>query len=345
MTASEGSFLGLAKQTAKGTPNTTDAEFDYMLFSEGSFGPAPTILPTDPEVGGGALLRGVSKVGVLSGGAMSFIPRPQTLGKFLLGILPDCVSVDNTDGSYTHTFTLGSNPFDAPYYTIRSAPGDLWGEQFQDTRVSSLQLAWRGANFVRAQAAILGGLPTKVSTAAWSASTYLDAGPQMITPVSRIEVPDATALKVLSGSFAAAMAIPLDEQWIVGSYSPDAFDITSKTFVFSFVVKVDDANLYTKIMYDPSDGSNWVADIYKEANLDISFQTIEEAASGVPYELTITGNADTLASGTANIAWSAQPIPIRAQRNLLMNVTGTILADPTAGDPITVTLTNQEASY
>ena len=35
MTASEKSFLGLAEQTAQGTPNTTDAEFNYILYTQG----------------------------------------------------------------------------------------------------------------------------------------------------------------------------------------------------------------------------------------------------------------------------------------------------------------------
>ena len=125
MTAAEGSYLGLAKQTAKGTPNVTDAEFKYLLFNEGSFAPQNAVLPLDPEVGGGALLRDVNKVGVISGGALTFIPRPQTLGMFIQGLLNDCTSTDNTDGSYEHVFDLGSDQFAAPYYTFRSAPGDL----------------------------------------------------------------------------------------------------------------------------------------------------------------------------------------------------------------------------
>lgn len=342
MTAAEGSYLGLAKQTAKGTPNTTDAEFKYFLFNEGSFGVNTQNLPLDPEVGGGALLRDVNKVGVMSGGALTFIPRPSTLGNLLLGVLPDVVTVDNTT-YYTHTFTLGTDHFTAPYYTMRNAPGNLWGEQMQDSRVASLALAWRGSNFLRGQVGLMGGLPAKVATAAWDPLTYLDTGPQFLTPLSKIEVPDATALKVLSGSFAAANNIPLDEQWVVGSYQPDGFDITGKSFVLSLVVKVDDADLYTKINYDPAGGSAWVADIFKEANLDIQFVSNVEVDTGVPYSVAINANGQT--GDNANVAWTAQPIPVRSQRNLMMQVTGTFLASPTADTPVTVTLINDQASY
>ncbi len=346
MTAAEGSFLGLAKQTAKGTPNTTDASFKYFLFNEGSFGVNSNILPLDPEVGGGALVRDVNKVGVTSSGVLTFIPRPQTLGDLLLGLLPNDTVTDNADGSYDHVFDLGNDPFDAPYYTYRNAPGDLFGEQYQDCRVASLQLNWRGANYLRGQLGILGGLPTKVVTTTWSALTYLDSGPQFLAPLSTIELPTSTSAKVLSGSFAIAANIPLDEQWIVGSYSPDGFDITGKSVVISMVVKVEDDTLYKKMAYDPAGGTAWVADIFKEADFNITFASNVEAASGTPYSLNIAANGQTAASGDANVAWSVSPIAMRAGSNLLMSVQGTFLASPNASfEPIEITLVNQEASY
>ena len=132
MTASEKSFIGLAKQTAKGTPNTTDDEFAYMLFTQGGISPAPVNLPLDQEVGGGAMQRDVQKMGILSGGRLNFIPRPKSLGFALLGVTGNVASVDNTDGSYTHNFTLGSDQFSAPYWTGRQDTGGLHAEQIQD---------------------------------------------------------------------------------------------------------------------------------------------------------------------------------------------------------------------
>lgn len=56
MTAAENSVLGFAKQTAKGTPNVTDAEFKYLLFTQSAMGVNNLSIPLDPEVGGGAML-------------------------------------------------------------------------------------------------------------------------------------------------------------------------------------------------------------------------------------------------------------------------------------------------
>src|SRR5512141_2678377 len=127
MTASEGSYIGLARQTGKGAPNVTDADFSYLLVRESGLGVLPSYLPTDPEVGGGALLRNVVKVGVMSGGRMSIIPRPRTLGNHFHGVTGAVNSTDNADGSYKHDFTL-SNQFASPWFTLRNAPGALYGE-------------------------------------------------------------------------------------------------------------------------------------------------------------------------------------------------------------------------
>lgn len=343
MTAAEGSVLGLALQTAKGTPNVTDASFNYMLFNQGTIAPTNVALPLDTEVGGGAMLRDVKKVGVMSGGAIEFVPRPKTLGYLLKGALGGVTTVAAGTG-FKHTFELGTDQFAAPYFTVRSAPGMLWGEQFQDMRVSSLALSFKGSDFVRAQAAFAGGLPKKVATTTWDAPTYLDGGPQFIAPVSAIELPAATSVKVLSGSFNAGMAIPLDEQWVVGSYSPDDFDIVSRAFAISLVLKITDATLYSKMNYDPTGvGSDWVAKMFREGAFKLNLVSDIEASAGVPYSLAIKGNG--LSGDDANVVWSANPIGIRAGKQIIMAVTGLFIASPTAAAPISIELTNKTASY
>lgn len=435
MTAAEGSFLGLAKQTGFETPNVTDADFKYLLFSEGAIGPNNISLPLDPEVGGGALLRSVVKVGVNSAGAMRLIPRPETMGMFLYGAtgavnsqqnvnpngiagpiplaaqaqpgyylqvhqpdtasviyvtgsaalmagdvvikglvggsadtetltlngttkvsgvklfqtitsidLPaqtnagDMVSVGYDGGYYTHTFKLATDQFSAPYYTVRYAPGNLWGEQFQDCRVNMFSLEFGGANFVRGAGSFMGGLPTQVSTAAWNALAKVDGGPPFLAPYGRIEVPDGTLMDVLSGSFSAVSAIPLDEQYIVGRFTPQGLDIVSRAFMLTLNVKIKDATLYKKMQYDPAGGLNWTASIFKEAKIDLGFRS-----DVGQYEFKVAANGNSGAD--ANVAWSATPISLRAQRQVVMQVTGMFLASPTAADPIAITLINKRASY
>jgi hypothetical protein len=252
-------------------------------------------------------------------------------------------SQDNADGSYTHTFKLGTDQFSAPYWTGRQDLSGMLGEQLQDMRFNSLALQWRGARFVTGEVGLVGGLPEKVSTATWSALSAVDSGPQFIAPLGTIELPTSTALKVIGGSFIAASTIPMDEQWIIGSYSPDDFHITQRAYALQMAVKIEDGDLYTKMMYDPAGGSSWVASVMREADFTLSFDSPIEAATGVPYSFGIAANGSS--GDAANVTWTAQPINIQAGRQIIMNITGTFLADPAAGDPITLTLTNQEASY
>ena len=344
MTAAERSILGLAKQTAKGTPNTTDAEYRYFLFRAGGVAPNNMFLPLDQEIGGGAMLRDVVKVGITSGGTMDIIPRPTILGDLLLGAIGNVADpADGSDGSYSHVFTLPTDEFDAPYWTLRSAPGGIWAEQLQDCRVAGLVLSFTGARFVEGAVTFIGGLPTpNIDTTgwetAWAVSTYLDTGPQFLSPVSAIELPSGTSAKVLSGAIAMGLQIPLDEQFIVGSYSPDAMDINQRSVNITLNLKIDDNVLYEKIMYDPAGAATaWVANVYKEGDMKLDLISPELAGTGTggdtPYSLMFDFDVTD-----DNIIWSAAPIALRAGRQVVMQVTGTVINS--ASEPITATLTN-----
>jgi len=343
MTAAEKSFIGLARQSVKNTPITDDAAFTYMLFTQGGLSPAPVTLPLDPEIGGGAMLRDVIKAGIVSGGRLSFIPRPKSLGFAFLGATGSVATLDNLDGSYTHTFKLSSDQFSAPYWTGRQDTGGLMGEQLQDLRMNSLALAWRGARFVTGQLGMVGGLPAPLATATWEALSKVDSGPQFIAPLGTIELPSSTPLKVVGGSFLSTMAIPLDEQWIVGSYQPDDFQITQRAFALQMAVKIEAGDLYTKMMYDPAGGAAWVAEVMREADFNLQFDSPVEAATDVPYSFSIAANGQTGAN--ANVVWTCQPIVLQSGRQVIMNIVGSFLADPLAGDPITLTLVNTTESY
>jgi hypothetical protein len=290
------------------------------------------------------MLRSVVKVGVSSGGGFTIIPRPEILGDFLLGAFGQSAApVAGGAGSYSHAFTLPADQFAAPYFTVRSSPGGLWGEQFQDCRVAALGINWKAPDFIRGSLAFLGGLPTpNVSTASWSAASYVDKGPQFLSALTSVELPTGTSAKVLSGSFTAGMAIPMDEQWITGSYQPDDFDINSRAFSLSLVLKIADKTLYNKMSYDPADGAAWTAEIFREANFLLEFVSDQEAEVGIPYSMTIAANGQT--GSQANVAWSVTPVALKAGRQVTIVATGTFLADPTGGEPVTATLVNAHAT-
>jgi hypothetical protein len=351
MSSADRSKFGLARQSAKGTPNVTDGDFDYLLFTDGTPSPQSVNRPLDREVGGPALPGGVARVGVLSGADMQFIPRPKTLGELFYAYFgqvtttPDDADSDVTDDNWQHDFTLMADQFDAPYYTLRNAPGDMWGEQYQDARLSALALRWRGADFLRGGFGFQGGLPAKVSTASWNSEAALDQGPQFLAPTADIEIPTGTPAKVTEGALTFASAMPLDQQWVVGSYSPDAMDIVNRAIVLSMIMKVEDETLVTKMAYDPEGGNAWTAELLKEADIKLEFRTPENIVTGysTPYKVSVAANGQSGAS--ANVQWTVQPINIAAGRLVTMAVSGMFIADPLNGDPITVSLTNDVESY
>ena len=349
MPSADASFFGLAEQTAKGTPNTTDADFDYILFTDGAPGPQNVVRPLDREAGGDALPRGMAKLGVMSGAEFQFIPRPHTLGRlFYAWFGKETVTAfqtDATDDSWQHDLTLLADQFDQPYYTLRSDPGGMWGEQFQDSRLATLALRWRGADFLRGAFGFQGLLPAKVATTSWAASTYLDDGPQFLTPLADIELPTLTDLKVLEGAITFQSSMPLDQQWIVGSYVPDDLDVANRNIQITMSVKIADDTLYNKMQYDPAGGSAWVASIFKEADLKLQFLSDQDIVAGfsTPYTLSIAANGQSGAD--ANVMWSAQPVRITPGRQIVMIVTGMFLASPTVDEPITVSVTNGTAAY
>jgi hypothetical protein len=345
MTASEKSFLGLAKQVDKATPNATDGSYTYLLFSRGTAGVQPINVPLDPEVGGGALLRDLVKAGYTSMAALEFIPRPESLGHMLLGALgaETLTPGGAPETGYEHVFTLpaaAASQFDAPYYTVRYAPGGMWAEQFDTCRFSALSLAWRAAHFVRGQVALLGGKAQKMASSAWTTTAAPDKTPPFITPTAEVQLHDGAQLadiKTLSGSFTAGMQIPLEEQMLVGKYLPDDFDITSRTFALSLVLKITDATLYSKMTYDPAGGANWTANLMRESRINLSFKgnTPIPGTGDVDYSLKI--EADGAAGG--NVVWSAQPIGLRPGAQVLMAVTGLFLQNNTT-PPVKITLHN-----
>jgi hypothetical protein len=282
------------------------------------------------------MLRDMKKVGITSGGGLTFIPRADTIGHFLMGALGSSAAPVAEGGSVTakrHIFKFAADQFSLPYYTVRSSPGGLWGEQFKSMRMAALSFNWQAANFVRASAALMGLRPTKVTTTSWAASA--DSGPQFITTEEKIEVPTASEIKVLSGALNIVNSMPLDEQWVVGSYDPDDLDVVSRAITLSLAIKITDATLYSKMMYDPAGGNDWVTGMFREGNIKLTFKSDVLADTAIPYELTFKANGGAGAAG--NVVWSAEPIAVRAGRTLVMGMTGVFLADD---DPITVELVN-----
>jgi hypothetical protein len=345
MPSAENSNVGLAKQVSKGTPIAVAASFKYFMFNRGGIGANNQYIPDDDGIGSGSLLSGMAKGGVFSAGAFEFVPRSDIIGNFLTGVLGFDATPVAADGTgYKHVMTLQTaDKFATPYYTFRSKVGGMQGEVFQDCKIMSLTLNWRAADHIRAAMTVIGGLPTpNAVTTDWAPADYVDLKPGFLAPVTTITSATLGTLKVLRGSVSFANAIPMDEQWITGSYSPDDFDVVRRQISISLLLKCTDATIYNKMSYDPANGAAWTASLLKAADIAVHFKSAQTYDTNKPYALKVVANSHT--DNDANVAWTCAPIDLQAGKNVTMLATGTFMASVSAHEPVTVELYNDHAT-
>lgn len=344
MTSSDRSYVGIAKQTAKGTANTTDTAFAFFMFNQGMASPNNMYLASDDGIGGGPLPNSFEKVGMSANGAFSFVVRPTIIGHFLMGALGK--TSRTTDGTgYKHTFTMDTTDFfSVPYYTMRVAQGGMWGEQFTDMRVSAVSLNWRAADFIRGAVAMVGrDAKQNIDMSTWSPDAKVDRGATFIAPVTTITWPTDGPVKVLSGAITLANNIPLDEQFITGDYRAEDVDIVNRAFSMTLTMKFTSRTLYEKLAYDPLAGTQWAAGALKEGGVSIALMSVSTYDSAKPYKIVVTGNGSAAPNG--NIAWQVTPLSLQSGRQVVASVTGTFLG-VSSGNAITAELYNNvSATY
>jgi hypothetical protein len=290
------------------------------------------------------------KTGVNGAAGLRGVPRPDSIGHVLLGLAGSVTTTqedpDTTPASgdeyYEHVFTIGSDPADVPYYTMFRAVSTSFGEQVTDVRMASLTMQMAAANFVTGEFAMAGIEPALVSDISlWAPAPV--ATPPFVACVGAVKIEtgdDTTTLPVRSAALTIANAQAIDENFIVGSYYPRDIDVIARVVSLEFVVLVENATKFGKLMYDPAGGSSWLASILETSAVDhITFKSANDIGgmtlTPIPYELSLAG---------AKAQWAATPISMRGTDNVLMRVTGMIV-QPSTGDPITITLKNDIASY
>ncbi len=340
MAGASKSYLGIGQQTAKGALQETDPNFHYFRFTRGGMGINNRYIQSEVEVGADALPSDMQKAGVSSAGGFEFIPRAASIGWLLKAHFGAPAAAVADGAGWKHVFTLSTtDQFAVPYNTVRQAPGRLYGETYKDCIVNTLAFQWKAADYIRGAFGIVGGLPANEDID-WAAPV-LDSSPTFIAPVTTITWPGLTnSPKVLGGSVTFSADVPLDEQFITGSYAPDDIEITSRQAQLAFQMKLD-AELARKVYFDPAAGANWVAEMMANAQVAIAFKSVSSYAAGKNYQMKIGFNGD---AANPNVKWAAQPLQLQAGRNVMINVTGTILSNG-AGTPLSIELYNTQAAY
>jgi hypothetical protein len=351
------SAVGLARQTAKGTEMAYESGFHWMLAEQAMAGPQEGVLALPMEMGGGLFPRGRVKTSVFGAGALSGIPRPESLGLVLLGMFGGGASAeidpDTTPASgdeyYQHTFTVNTDPADTPYFTARRQVGSGtpgFGETIVDCRLESMALEMRAADYVRGSYSFNGITPTLIpDTASWTIDPDSNAPFIAAAGSAKIQTADtATTLPVRAASIAMTNAQDVARQFIVGSYYPRDVDIVGRTALVSYVVYLPDETWYQKLMYDPlAVSATWLPDIFASSQFELKFISAEDCNPSAPvpgdlhpWTLTFTANSTH---------WNVEPLGLAANDLVVVRVTGIVLEKDAAGSEITAVLDNQTEDY
>jgi hypothetical protein len=339
------SALGIAKQSAKGTPATTG--FNWFLFNEGMAGPQERSTQLPPEAGGGILSRGLIRMGVSGAAGGQLIPRANSLGALLVGVMgkdtPTAMDPDTTPASgdeYTqHVLTFDTDMSAVPYWTIRRAVSNSFGELVTDAKVAGVSLEMAALNVVEGQFAMMGIEPALVEDiSAWNPSP--DGSPPFSAAkgVCKMATADTVStLPVRAATLQIGNTLNVDKEFIIGSYFPRDVDLLTRAASVSFVVFVQDHEIYAKLAYDPAGGAAWLADVFSSAELDLEFNTLEYlgTAGTVPYGLKVSAT---------KTQWTVRPIAVRANDIIVAQVSGMIV-QPSAGEALTLTLSNTVDAY
>lgn len=180
--------LAFAKQSAKGTPNTTYT--DVLPFSGGNIQPSREVnnlSETDSSRDQG--ISYISTVG--TEGSPEVYVRDSNIHRILEGVLGTTAHSGSTN--FTHTVTPGAT---IPYYTFYREIGDTLYEEFDDCKISELVISADAGQPLTAAATLMGRQATRLTAqpAAVTSLSFSSANPFTFNEATVTLAGGATAL-------------------------------------------------------------------------------------------------------------------------------------------------------
>lgn len=294
-------WLAAAKQTAKGTPNTT---YTYaMPFVGGNIQPTREVArlsETDSsrDVGIGYM----SQVGVE--GTPEVYVRDASIGFWGQAALG--LSTPSGTTNYTHVQTPANT---LPYLTLARNIGDLLWEQFNDCKVTSLTLRASATEPLTAAIGVTGrstirltSAPTIPALAAETPYNYNDSA----TPNGTVTIGAVTTYAV--SAFETTVENNVNYQW-VNSFVPYDLVEGQRTATLGFDLIMEDLVEYNKFHYGGAAGTTQSGTLfettatfmfYKTTNNSLKIEylhliyeefPVEPSAAGDPVVVSVRGSS------------------------------------------------------
>lgn len=327
MTSALSSSFGLKKQSAKGTAQTTG--YSYLRTVGMDINPDQRSAPLPQELGGALFVPNAHfKQGVIVGGSVDMVVRPDYIGYLLYGLTGSAVLKDTSASPViAHTFELSqaTDGTELPWFTVVRNVSDLISERFTDMRVASLRLAFPTAGIATARFGLLGITPETI--AAITGETF-DNTPVLTTCSGTVTIPGlGTNVRVLD--FALDFTNGIDPGgYYIGSYVVDDLPVLARACTVNFTVRLKNDTLYKNIYYNG--GSAFSGTIYQGTSLSVKVQSASMVSGTTPYSLEVSiPQADYLVA----------PIALAPGGIVTLAVAATVTL-PSSGKAVTFKLTN-----
>lgn len=311
--------LGVAKQTAKGSPAASP---DYAFGVSGG-----NILTTEvedeelPTTWNDRLLSGHDRKGITPGASCEAVAHAGSLGLLLYAALG---TIDTTGaGPYAHAITPGNS---LPYLTLFTESGSEY-HTVEDARVGTLGLAWdRTGALTVSPSFMAAGL--SLDTGSFTAGTEEVVADGVFKGHGQTFEIDGAAATVESGS----VTIENNLEALFGSDDVLPADVFPGTVGISASLTVipEDFSLWQKVLTGQASGGTIGASPYYGGTTTLTFA--------------VDANTDLVIALNRMHVMTPYPDNDPAGGAQRIEVEG-VIARPTSGDACSFTLNNNETSY
>lgn len=328
-------FFGVATQIAKGTPNVTGAQVQWVEAINAPFALDEDTRLRRTTIGESPFGRGAYKVGTGMGASVSFEVTSQPIGQYLWYLMGDkAAPVDNLDGTYTHVFKMATDKYSIPYITVHRGVGGQIQEYGQDCKIATANLGFAAGDAVTAGFGIRGIRPVKDATAFTPAydtnpiMTMTGSGSSLTAVINGTTYGSGsgTIIDVLAAQMQVANIFP-PKRYRVGSVEDIDLTLVERSGTIQIVAEISDDNLYDEICYD---GNNW-----KETVSTGTLQVVASDGQSTPH---------TLQMDVSNALFNTFLVANEPERIVTATFSTTVLKDD-GGDTLKFTLVTDKAAY
>ena len=296
------------------------------------------------EVGGDYFLRGAYKASVMMNGDIAFVARPSSLGDLLLMLCGVDTVTNPSSGVYQHTFTpfTVSSGNDLPWYTAAKDTATLWGDQYTDTRLTSLRLDIPKASIMTGQASLVGITPQTVTSGSYGTKVF-DTTPQFQTCIGSVSLtPEGSGSNISSNSiivdrFSLTFNNNLsNDEFSVGSYYLAWITLLQRTVQADLDFTIRDSALYQAVYYNGNSiPTTWQPTLYRGTLSVTMTSAFNIPTTTTPYSVTFN---------FPGLDFLALPVGLQGA-DLVRATLSTQVTLGTNNDRFNVVLTNGIASY